>query len=53
MRIFKKKLKGDLEQAEAQGLITREEMLRLKCERADTQLKQHLEKYEGHKKKRK
>jgi len=53
MSFFKKKLKGKLEQAEEQGLITHEELLRLKFDRADTELKQHLEKNEGHKKKRK
>jgi len=51
-KIFQKKLKGDLEKALEQGLITKEEMLRLKVERATTELKKHLDNSEGHKKRK-
>jgi len=51
-KIFQKKLKGDLEKAEEQGLITHEELLRLKLERAEVELKKHLEKDGGHKKRK-
>lgn len=50
--LFQKKAKGDLDKALEQGLITKEEMLRLKVERANTELKKHLDNSEGHKKKK-
>lgn len=49
---FFNKNKGSLEKAEEQGLITHEELLRLKLERAERKLKKHLEKHEGRKKKK-
>jgi len=51
-KIFQKKLKGDLEKALEQGLITKEEMLRLKIERANAELKKYLDNSEGHKKRK-
>lgn len=53
MAIFKKKLKGDLEQAVAQGLITEEEMLRLKLDRAEKEMLDFEEKNGGGKKRKK
>ena len=50
--IFIKKLKGELEKAEEQGLITHEELLRLKLERATEELKKHLDKGANNKKKK-
>jgi len=52
IKLFQKKLKGELEKAYEQGLITKEEMLRLKVERATKELNQHIEKDGGHKKKK-
>ena len=50
---FKKKLRGNLEEAENQGLITKEEMYRLKVQRAEADLKKHLDKKEPKPRKRK
>lgn len=40
--IFKKQIKDELEKALKQGLITKEELLRLRYERANTRLKEFL-----------
>lgn len=53
MNIFKKKLKGDLEQALDQGLITKEELLRLKLDRATKEMLDFEVKNGGGKKKKK
>lgn len=50
--LFKKKIKENLEKAEAMGLITHEELLRLKIERATKELNRHIEKSEGKKKRK-
>jgi hypothetical protein len=50
-KLFKKKLKGELEKAEDQGLITHEELLRLKLDRASRELDKHLKDSEPKKKK--
>ena len=52
MNIFKKKLKGDLEQALEQGLITKEELLRLKLDRATAEMIQYEQKNGGKKRKK-
>jgi len=52
MSIFKKKLKGKLEQAETEGLITHEELLRLKLERATKEMTDYEEKNGGKKRKK-
>lgn len=43
-KIFKRKkeIKDKLDEALGQGLITNEEFLRLRCDRADTKLKEYL-----------
>ena len=46
--ILKKKIRTDLEQAVVSGFITREEQLRLESERADTRLKDFLDKGKKH-----
>jgi len=53
--ILKKKIKSNtpgLDEAVKKGLITKEEMLRLKVERANTELKKYLDNSEGHKKRK-
>ena len=47
MNLFKKKLKGKLEQAEEGGLITHEELLRLKLERATAEMIEYEQKNGG------
>lgn len=52
MSIFKKKLKGKLSQAEALGLITHEEVLRLSLERATKEMNDYEQKNRGKKTKK-
>jgi hypothetical protein len=52
MSIFSKKHLNGLEKARQMNLITEIECLRLKKERLDEQIKKHLEKHGGRKKKK-
>jgi len=49
-KIFQKKAKAGLDKALELGLITKEEMLKLKVERATRELDQHIKKNGGKKK---
>jgi len=54
MRLFKKKPpKEGLEKARQMNLITELELLKLKSERAEADLKEHIKKSERHAKKKK
>lgn len=50
---FRRSKKLGLEKAKELGLITELELLKLKSERAEADLKKHIEKNEGHKKRKK